>query len=669
MKLGFRSKIYLGLLFMLIFFGGVIFFMITAITKEALLKENRERGVSIATILAKRVSEPILVMDLLRLKTFVSETVRLGDDIFYAFIMDREQEPLVHTFKGGFPVDLKRVNTVPDDKPYAVKLLDTGNELIYDYATPVLIGKSRFGTVRIGILRTRVQEAINRLLWGAFFATGLGVLLAGLFGTTVARTVTSRIKMLYQSSEKVLRGDLDIQTAPLLKKNCWDLMNCKETECPAYKNVYHRCWYLSGTLCSYCEEGEYAAKIESCRLCPVYKKCSGDEIQSLAECFNSMTQSLKTHLTELQNAEKTLRQQRQLLRTILDAIPDFITLQDTDLVYRAANQAFCELIGTHEEQIIGKTDSDIFSQDRERSYRKENMAILKTGKPLIKETATRGKKGKKWFHVMKLLVRDTEGRAVGLLCSGRDITEFKQVQEQLTKAQKMEALGALVAGIAHEINTPLGIILGYAQLILEEIEKDSQIHNDLKTMEKQTKICKKIVSDLLNFSRHTESQWTRVDINRSIDEVISVVAHTFSLDRVVIDKGCEPNLPMVRGDPEKLKQVLMNLLTNAYQAIGHDGVIGIQTRFDRDRKELVISVADTGSGIPSKNLDKIFDPFFTTKEVGMGTGLGLSVTFGIISEHEGRIEVISPVTSSRHGISGESWSTALIIHLPTQGNR
>ncbi len=664
MKLGFRSKTYLGILLLLLLFGAVIFFMVSSIMKEALLEENRNRGISTGTILAARIAEPMLVMDFLRMKTLVDETARLSDDISYIFVLDAEGETLVHTFKGGFPVALKTANTVSDIQSHGIRLLDTGRELIYDYAIPVLIGDSRFGTVRLGLLRTRVQNAINRLLKGALFSTGFGILLAGFLGTILARLVIGRIKMLHQSSEQVLRGNLDVQTAPILKKNCWEIVNCDKKECPAYGNLYHRCWYLSGTLCANCVEGEYAKKIDSCLDCPVYKKCSGDEIQSLAECFNSMTLSLKTHLYELQDAEQTLKEQRQLLRLILDANPDFVSLQDGDSVYQAVNKAFCKLVGKQEDVIIGKTDFDLFKRKRAKTNRKEDLEIFESGKPLIMQNEIIGAKGKLWIHMVKIPVRDAEGKTVGLLYSGRDITELKQVQEQLNQAQKMETVGELTAGIAHEINTPLGIILGYSQLLVEDVDPGSQAYEDLKIMEKQTKICKKIVSDLLRFSRHTESKVTSVDIHRSIDDVISVVEHIFKLDRVEIHTDYDKKIPPVKGDKEKLKQVFVNLLNNAYDAIESDGAITIQTRFDEENGELAISVTDTGQGIPSENIEKIFNPFFTTKMVGKGSGLGLSVTYGIIQEHNGRIEVQSPPASTIEKTTNDTKGTAFIVHLP-----
>jgi signal transduction histidine kinase len=236
----------------------------------------------------------------------------------------------------------------------------------------------------------------------------------------------------------------------------------------------------------------------------------------------------------------------------------------------------------------------------------------------------------------------------------------------------MEAVGQLTAGIAHELNTPLGIILGYAQLLLEETEPESQGHKDLEMVEKHAKICRKIVSDLLRFSRHTESSLSLLNVNAAIDEVLSVVEHTFSLDHVSLVRKFDPDLPSVMGDKEKLSQAIINLLNNGCDAIGTDGTITISTSFNQKNDEVVISVADTGCGIPRENIDKIFDPFFTTKGVGKGTGLGLSVTFGIIKEHGGRIEVQSPPRSpsvtepGAQEQEGSGRGSVFIIYLPVE---
>jgi two-component system NtrC family sensor kinase len=312
MKFGFRSKMYLGIICLLVLFGTVTFLVVSRIMEEVLLEENRNRGVSIASNLAARVVEPILAMDFLRLKNLLDETTQLSDDIYYSFVLDAKAEPLSYTFKGGFPIELKAANSVLDAQKCSIRLLDTGKGLVYDYAVPVVIGEDRFGTVRLGLLQTRVRKAIHRLLWTTFMATGGVIAIAALLGTALARTISRGINLLYSSSEQAMRGNLDVKTAPLLKKNCWEIMSCGKTECPAYGELQLRCWYLAGTLCPHCVEGEYAKKISSCRQCPVYRKCSGDEIQGLAESFDTMARTLKKHISDLSAAEADLIEQRRI---------------------------------------------------------------------------------------------------------------------------------------------------------------------------------------------------------------------------------------------------------------------------------------------------------------------------------------------------------------------
>ncbi len=665
MKLGLRSKIYLSIFFLLLLCGTVIFSVVSWIMKGTLLEENRKRGLTVATNLAARIAEPMLADDFLRMKTLVDETVQLDDDIYYAFVLDRRGEPLAHTFRGGFPVQLKQANRVEPPDKFHIRLLDSGKFLIYDYAVPVRIGTDRLGTVRIGLLRTRIQEALNRLLLSTSLATGFVVIIAAFVGSALALPVTRRIKILQRSTEQVLRGNLDVRTASLLKKNCWQIMNCKNEVCPAFGNRGHRCWYLAGTLCPRCVEGAYARKIESCVQCSVYRQCSGDELQRLAESFDFMTLSLKDRLADLRQAQQRLEEQKRLLRTILDATPDFVFLQDLSSVYLAANKAFCHFMARSEEDIVGKTDFDLFAPALAEKFYAEDREIIRSGKTLVKENRIRRNGDTRWLYIMKVPVYDADGRVSGLLCSGRDISEFKRVQHQLVQSQKMETVGQLTAGIAHEINTPLGIILGYAQLLLDDAAEGSQIQTDLKIIEKQTKVCRRIVSDLLAFSRHTDSRAGSLDLNRAIEEVVAVMKHPLDLERVALKRDYADDLPPVHGDVEKLKQVFVNLLNNARDAIGANGSIRIVTRFDRRSRRVVVYVADTGSGIPADRMDKIFDPFFTTKSVDKGTGLGLAVTFGIIQEHGGSIEVESPPSDAvRQVCRAEPHGTVFIIRLP-----
>ncbi len=670
MKLGFRRKIYLGFFALLLIQGIVMFFWVSQVMRESLLQEIKSHGHSTGISLSARMVEPMLAMDFLRMKVLMDQTVQLDDDIFYAFVLDTKERPLIHTFKNGFPVELKDVNSVSDKQKGSMQLLDTGDHLIYDYAVPVFIDNNRLGTLRLGLFQTRAQKTANKITVSAIVTIILTIIMAGVVGTFLLNPVTKSIKRLHEFSERALRGDLDVRTAPSLKKNCWDIMQCNQKECPAYENFHHRCWYMAGTLCPSCVQGEYAKTIDSCQQCQVYKKCSGDEIQSLAESFDAMTLSLKDNIYDLKSAESIVNEQKALLQTILDAVPDFISLQDHEGRFISVNKAFCEMLDKDTEQVLGKTNDDLFPEKFAQIYNREDKTLFKTGIALVKENKIVAAKGIKWLHVVKILVPEARTMGKSLVCSGRDITQLKNVQDQLTHAQKMESVGRLAAGVAHEINTPLGIILGHAQLLLEDIKDQELVYKDVQTIERQTKNCSKIVKDLLNFSRSGKSATSEFDINEAVKEVLEVIGHTFRLNQVVVQHEYDKEIDLVmKGDKEKIKQVFINLLNNAFDAVKDNGSIVVETKSvkaisGKTQNGIEISISDTGKGIERENIDKIFEPFYTTKAPDKGTGLGLSVTFGIIKEHNGTIKAFSPSISGRNKGQG----TQFIIALPCDLN-
>jgi len=259
--------------------------------------------------------------------------------------------------------------------------------------------------------------------------------------------------------------------------------------------------------------------------------------------------------------------------------------------------------------------------------------------------------------------RDVAGNVIGYEGFAKDITSRRDMEKQLQMADKLASLGQVSTGIAHEINNPLGIIMGYTQLLLREAPEGAQIREDLTIIQKHARNCKMVVEDLLKFARSTRTDKTTIDLNRCLDEVMSLLSHQLQLDDIVLETFLNDEPLLVFGDAEKLKQVFMNLLVNAKQAISPPGRISITSLFDSNESTVRVSMSDTGCGIPSQVMDKIFDPFFTTKPVGEGTGLGLSVSYGIVQDHNGRIEVESQVgkgstfivvlPSGKESLSGE----------------
>jgi len=216
---------------------------------------------------------------------------------------------------------------------------------------------------------------------------------------------------------------------------------------------------------------------------------------------------------------------------------------------------------------------------------------------------------------------------------------LEKAQAQLIQSEKMAAFGQLGAGIAHEVKNPLAGILGCAQLSLRKLEKGTAVYQNLELIEKETKRCKTIVDNLLRFARQEQAVLEPMDVNATVEDAMAIVNHQLELNGVSLSANLEADLHQIRGNTNQLQQVLMNLFINAQQAMeGRPGSITVMTR-QIDPASLEIRVGDTGPGVPDASKTKIFEPFFTTKPGGQGTGLGLSVTFGIIKDHRGDIRI------------------------------
>ena len=231
------------------------------------------------------------------------------------------------------------------------------------------------------------------------------------------------------------------------------------------------------------------------------------------------------------------------------------------------------------------------------------------------------------------------GERIGRLLLFDDVTQRERMEEQMTQTEKLTSLGLLAAGVAHEVNTPLAVISNYIQMLAKQMPEGDPKQAIIEKIVKQTFRASEIVNNLLNFSRTGAGEASDVDVNRVVEETLSLVAHPLKTSQIQIVKQLGDPLPAVRGSANKLQQVFLNLFLNARDAMPGGGMLEVRTAAHNGSVE--IEVADTGAGIPREHIHRIFDPFFTTKGVGRGTGLGLSVSYGIIKEHSGKIDVRS----------------------------
>lgn len=285
---------------------------------------------------------------------------------------------------------------------------------------------------------------------------------------------------------------------------------------------------------------------------------------------------------------------------------------------------------------------------------KINMKILESNRALEETHKTLEETHSQLMRLNQTLEQKVAERTEIIM---KNINEKKEMEQQIAQADKLAALGELAAGVAHEINNPLGIILGYTQLMLKDKSiENSDFYEDLKVIEKHVKTCKSVVSDMLAFSRKGSVKQGVVNLNYVVNDVVKFLHNHSDFKNIdmtleLYSEGiCSIGACNVVGNEQELRQVVVNLLINACHAVEKKGKIHLKTALidveigenaEIRCKDAEIWVQDNGKGISPENISRIFDPFFTTKPVGQGTGLGLSVSYGIVKKHGGRIEVKS----------------------------
>jgi PAS domain S-box-containing protein len=341
-----------------------------------------------------------------------------------------------------------------------------------------------------------------------------------------------------------------------------------------------------------------------------------------------------------------LKKSEEKYRSLVESAEDFIFTVDSGGAFQSMNSFTAVFFGGRPEDFIGKSLSSLFPEKVAQDQLKLVNLVFKTGKSVRDEFEIPLAEHTTWISANFMPLKNEEGVVNAVLCIARDITENKNLERQLVNAEKLASLGTLAAGVAHEVNNPLGVILGFCDLLLRKTEKDSQAYDDLKTIERQGLHCKQVVENLLSFARLGEGGSEYADVNLCIEDIIKVVRHTLDMHGIELTLSLAHDLPLAVGDSRQLQQVFLNLINNATAAMPSGGKLKITTLLERATRKTVIRIEDDGIGIKSEHLDHIFEPFFTTKPEGEGTGLGLFVSYGIIAKYGGTIDCASNDSSS-----------------------
>jgi len=359
---------------------------------------------------------------------------------------------------------------------------------------------------------------------------------------------------------------------------------------------------------------------------------------------------------------KKMAEEKDAYRELLDSVPGYGFAKDLNCTYLSATRPFCDLLKIPYDQIKGKTDYDIFPADLAKEYIDQDKSVMDTGEPIVGEQVTIDANTNQRFTVAirKHPSFDKNGAVTGIYGMGFDITEIKQAEQerekllaQLQQAQKMESIGNLAGGIAHDFNNILSAVLGFTELALDGVEKETPIQKDLQEVYKAGLRAKDLVQQILTYARQSDEKRKPIQVDFIIKEVLKFIRS--SIPTTIEIKQNITSTSFIMGSSTQIHRVMMNLCTNAAHAMENEGGtlevtlkdITVDTASHRRKWHLKLGnyielkVSDTGDSIDPQIIDKIFEPYFTTKGQGEGTGMGLAMVHGIVESYGGKIFVES----------------------------
>ncbi len=390
---------------------------------------------------------------------------------------------------------------------------------------------------------------------------------------------------------------------------------------------------------------------------------------------NRISDALKERVKE---TEADLHEKERIYRRIVEQATDLIYILERDTRVMLANKQAIDVfsalvvkgedgkeVATEEgvdrpKVAIGRTLDEFMGPEDVNFMKRQIERVLEKNHSVSYEHTIQMESRSVRLSTKLIPIRDDEGHVHYLLGISRDMTEKEEMDQRIYNAEKLASIGILASGVAHEINNPLAVILGFTDLLLERFPEDAPEHEDLKLIEHNANHAKKVVENMLGFARITEGLEETVDVRQSVQTVYQIVRNTLMTKKVEVQMEIPEDLPRVRGDTREFQQVVFNLINNAVSAL--DGEVGSLTlSAEADTDWVHVNVADTGMGIPNRIKPQIFDPFFTTKKVGEGTGLGLSLCYGIVKKYGGKISFTS---SSAEDYPDQPTGTTFVVSMP-----
>jgi len=369
----------------------------------------------------------------------------------------------------------------------------------------------------------------------------------------------------------------------------------------------------------------------------------------------ALEREVQTKTKDLSESAWLLKNSEKRYRALVESADDLIYVLDQQGKILAMNQSWSRLTHQASDAVLGHRITDIMEFENPDMVTKIVKRVIAEGYPISKEDHVTISDQWYYFDTRYKIIsgfevdQTSETTAPSVLVIARDVTESKHMEAQLFNTQKLASLGELSAGVAHEINNPIAIILGFTEMLLEKTKKGTREFEILTAIERQGDNCKRIVEKLLAFARISKKSTHMTNVKATLQRILDVVENTLLTKKIDLKTELPDAMPKVHGDSQELEQVFLNIINNAVAAMKGGGILAISTKLDRSHVQ--VDIQDTGTGIPPENIHKIFEPFFTTKDVGEGTGLGLSVSYGIVKKIGGDISVknLHPAISSHTG--------------------
>jgi PAS domain S-box-containing protein len=365
-------------------------------------------------------------------------------------------------------------------------------------------------------------------------------------------------------------------------------------------------------------------------------------------------------------AEERLQENCQIMQAVFEGTSDAIFVKDLQGRYVMINSAGARAFGESPEDVIGKTDTELFAAESVGQIQRHDRQVLTSGDTQSYEETGTVLGTTHIFLATKAPHRDHQGNIIGIIGIARDITERKQAEEQfqrqrdaLYQSEKLATMGQLLAGVAHELNNPLSVVMGQAALLRQSVRNKHQMERAEKIVQAAER-CARIVNNFLALARHRPPERHPVQVNQVAREAVELLAYPLRVDSVEVVWALAEEVPVLWADTHQLHQVVVNLVANAHQAmreVAGPRRLTVATGVSMGGRQVWMEVRDTGPGVAEGLEARIFEPFFTTKPPGVGTGLGLSLCQGIVEGHGGKIGLVL----------GEGSGAVFRVELPVEG--